>query len=159
MKFKYQILKDKGLLIQNWSEEFSVDELQIHIQTLIQHPDWNSVTKALTDTRGLNTRIVFNHFDQLKNIRSLIQKTEYKHVFLVDHPLSTASICHFKTKTKEDGYDYDFFSTPEYAIHALNIQGHNQTVLKVLNELYTKKEEVWDTKKQVNTTHCFDLAQ
>ncbi|MBN1599384.1 MAG: hypothetical protein JW894_13910 [Bacteroidales bacterium] len=133
MKIKYQIFKDKNLLVLKYLGNYSVDHFRKFALQLIQEPEWKYVEKVLADYRETNPEAAVDKLEEIAKIRREIIRKDVLVVFLVDKPSSTVPI-HLYVEDLPDNNKY--CSTLSRAIELLKIKesvNHLEDILKNLN--------------------------
>jgi hypothetical protein len=121
MIIHYKILEEKNLLIQKYSINFSIETYTNYMYEVMEKPEWESVTRVLTDARDIDPTEAFKNIKFLKEFRENVIKKKYKNVFIVNSPSSTATTHLYQGELLKKDYDYKYFSTLEPALEELGL--------------------------------------
>ena len=135
MIIHYQILGDHELLVQKCIGDFSVEHFTSYLKELVQHKDWDLVTKLVVDYRECNLEPAIEDTEKVAKIRKQILIKDIFMVLLVNSPVNTAAIHLYKEDLNYESGSY-FCSTTDHALKLLRID-HSE---KELEDLFTQLE-------------------
>ncbi len=133
MKIKYQILKEKKLLILSYSGHFDPREYLIHVAETTSLPAWKDVSKILSDFTHLILSYDKKIIDQLIQTKEQLNIQNKTHVYLVKTPMETALLHLYIKKTGEKNYNY--YSTLENALVYLNLAEDRNSIAEILTKM------------------------
>lgn len=133
MDFDYKILPDKGLLVQQFRVNYCMNTYKKYLTKLIHDPHWLTVTKTLTDIRGVESDVDYKQVYELAELRTNVIARPCKTVILVDQPVATAKAVVYKGLLENRGYDYHFGSTLANALVILHLSHAQEEIEDVLN--------------------------
>ncbi len=135
MEGNYTILKDLSLLVQKFTGVFTYDEYTEYSKKILSDPDWEFVTKVLTDLRGTNLDEFYKKIDTIVNYRKETIRKKFLNVFIVDSPMSTVVALLYKDKFNDENYKYEYCSTIDHALILFELEDHKDRIKGILKEL------------------------
>ena len=142
MEVRYQIFEKHNLIIQKYSDEFSLEKYKAFISYIMESNKAIRIDKVLVDFRDMQ-RMEFdnNFFEDMDNITAIRRNIEEKqirrkdilHVFWVDKPLPTV-IAHLFISNFPD-LNYKYCSTIDKVIRYLDLPKEFHDLKKIADNL------------------------
>ncbi len=106
MELHSKIIKEKGLFVQKYVGDFSVEEYKSAAIKTIKSPEWKYVNKSLADFREATVINNFEILDELVKFRATINIQNILTVYLVNSPMATALAHLYIDNLKKSCYYY-----------------------------------------------------
>lgn len=135
MLIKYQIFKEKNLLIQKYFGEWSLQQYKDCFMAFMKDPDFKYVEKVLTDFTEIDLITAYKELDALVAFRVEHIKTRYFNVHLINNSTNTAIVHLYQKQLQDQGYEYEYCSTIEKALILLNLPFSSFEIDAMLNNL------------------------
>lgn len=132
MKIDYKILPELNLLIQKYSHDFSIDTYTDYMYKIMEMPEWQNITKVLTDVRDIDPTEALRNVKFLRRFREEIIKRNYLNVFIVNTPSATATAHIYQEDLVKKDYGYKYFSSLETALEELEVKDHYKEIEEIL---------------------------
>jgi len=135
MLIKYQIFKEKNLLIQKYYGNWSLKHYKDFFMAFMKDPDFKYVEKVLTDFTEVDLITAYKELDDLIAFRVKHIKNKYFNVHLINNSSNTAIIHLYQQQLQNRGYEYEYCSTLEKALILLNLPFSSFEMDAMLNNL------------------------
>jgi hypothetical protein len=135
MIVKYQIFKEKHLLVARYEGNFCLKRYKEHVLKVVDAPDWDLVNKILIDLRLLEVQFKIDDIKTLVDIKKNIIKKEHISVQLVDKPMITALSHLLQEEFKNLDLTTEYCSTIKKAIELININFKENELIEILDNL------------------------
>lgn len=136
MEFYYKIIKEKGLFIQKYKGEFSIEEYKANALKIIRSSEYKHVNKSLADYREAYFKGTVEIIDELIRFRNEINIQKILTVYIVSEPFTTVLAHLYIDKLQKKEYHY--CSTMYKALYLLNIDMYvreMETIIKNLKKI------------------------
>jgi hypothetical protein len=134
MESHYRIIKDKNLLIYRCTGIFTIGEYKDLVIKVTNDPDWQFVTKILSDYRDCKSNTIIDSIDELHDIRKFIIKKELRNVFLINSPSGAAS-AHLYITDAPITSGYSYCTTLKHALEILALSSSYNEIEAFLKSL------------------------
>lgn len=135
MTINYQIIKEENLLLLKFSGEWSIDDYKNSLEKFVQIENFDMIHKVLSDFREALYDFASNQIQELAELREKIIKKKYRHVRIVNNPISTALAHLYHEELNARGFLDSYCSTVEHAVKLLKLNVDAEKIEKILNNL------------------------
>ncbi len=138
MTINYQIINEEKLLLLKFSGQWSIDDYKNSLEKFVQIENFEMINKVLSDFREALYDFSSSQIQELAELREKKIRKKYRHVRIVNNPVSTALAHLYHEELNARGFLDSYCSTVEHAVKLLNLNMNAKEIEKILNNLENK---------------------